>query len=256
MISDRQLFGSIITILFGAVLAVFAQQNDEDQKRCFLVAEGVDAATLKAAVAEVYSIGMQARDLDELQRKLSSVGRLSLSRFSGYSVLTIAVGKGNFDALNKEVFIHSFKGSPYGLLKRVAQETGVNWDVQRFHSSTEHGWRHGDISTAIHVENFQGTVRQLLAATIPPSYASFAFTVLCRADGRVEVRHIGQNQFPTDLFPADRRVKPLPRAVRLTTAQQEMEGMVIVRKKGEPDVDFEKRLRSNSTSRTSEKERK
>lgn len=236
----------LLTFLAGTLYALVSTRMTA--RRCFVIIETTTGNDL-SAVFGIGRVGKESEDVSALQaglKALREVGEVRVAKLKTYSVVFVKIGHGNTSALDREIEIDFFTGSPVGLLQRVSKESGTRWRCPESVLIPSADMYAEDSITRVTVKDFRGSIRQLLAETIPPSYGSMALSVLCRSDGTVEVRHYGHRHFPEEKFRADHFVGALPKAVRIRPEEMENEGTTLLKRPGESDdqylVRFDKHL--------------
>lgn len=223
----------LVTYFAGAVLALADPQKET--RRCFVIIEsaGKQHSDCATAIKEIWRIGREAADISALQEGLKAVGEVRVVTLKTYSVVFVKVGQGDTKAMEQVIHIDSFTGSPDGLLYRIARVSGADWGHGRGFSVPSPATDLPDDFTRITVTDFRGSIRQLLAETIPPSYGSMAMHVHYYPDGAIEVRQPGAVQIMERQFRADHVIGALPKPVtlrnpvRVFPEPQEKEGAVI-----------------------------
>lgn len=210
-------------------------------RRCFVMFEGNDASQIAEIIAGVREIGREASDFATLRTKLETRWKATVSCCSDYSVIHVSPPTDDTSALDTEVTIDSFVGSPTGLLKHITKKTGTQIGTQQWYAGSMIRMTATDNLTRIHVNGFHGSIRKLFAETIPRSYSTLALSVLCRRDGRLEVHHLGQNRFYDQVL-ADQVTETVLLAEHLTLEEQEAEGSIVRRHAGESKDEFDERL--------------
>lgn len=243
MKARRNLIG--ILIFLSVELAVVEMQHAFAvgiHERFFVEIEGNDSLAIANIIEQVREIGREAQDFAAFRTKLDTRWKTSVSRGSDYSVVHVSPWGDDTSALDRKATIDSFTGSPSGLLKRLTKETGIPMVTQQWFGGSIIRIMNIDHRTRIHVNHYHGSIRELFAETIPPSYSTLALSVICRPDGCLEVHHLGSNRFPADQFLADHVAASVSPADRLTSEEQAAEGSITLPRPGESDKDFLKRL--------------
>lgn len=202
----------------------------EGSLRCFVIIESASETMggREQGRADVRRIGREAKDIPALQKGLNALGEARVMKLKSYSVVFVKIGHGATKALDQVIHIDSFTGSPAGLLQRVAKESGGNWTHKRTFSLPSANIHHyPDSFTRIAVTDFRGSIRRLLAETIPPSYGSVAFDVHCYPNGMIEVTQPGHLQLMEWQFRADPVSGGLPKPVKLGPDEREKEAAAI-----------------------------
>ena len=215
--------------------------DKRDFQRCFLMLEGNDATSVMDKLQEIRAIGANSPDYDTLTEKLSSVGRIQVSKFSDHWVIHVSLLGAGVSDLDRIVKIDSFSGSPAGLLKRLSKDAEVRWTGPRALRLTAVILDGRDYTSRIVVKDFQGTVRELLARIIPKTYATLALMVICNSDKVHEVNCIGRYQQAIDKFPADHANRMIAVGEPLTPSEREAEGYIMYKLAGETDEEYTKR---------------
>ena len=177
--------------------------------------------------AEVWRIGKEAEDIPALQKGLNALGEARVIKLKNYSVVFVRIGHRATRALDQVIHVDSFTGSPAGLLQRIAKESGTHWTHMRIFALPNNPKNSPDIYTKITVTDFRGSIRQLLAETIPSSYGSVAFDVHCYTDGMIEVTQPGHLQVIEWQFRADHVIGTLPKPVNLSPDERKKESAAI-----------------------------
>ncbi len=224
MSHPAKIFLSVALLLSAAAVAwLFRAHRTSEARRCFVLIEGGTEPELYDLMARTRSAGAKCPDPAALRAALAEFGSVSVEEFPTHSVIRVTAGRAKAASLERHIRIDSFTGSPAALLARVAKESGVDVGTRRWYAGSIIRLIDTDAATRITVRSFRGTIRQLLAATIPASYSTLALSVRCGEDGRIEVFHLGQNQFEGDQFAMDRGGKTLPVPDLLTRDEQEAE---------------------------------
>jgi len=232
----------LVTFFAGALHALADTQKDAS--RCFVIIEsaGENRGECAPSIKEIWRIGKEAEDLSALQADLKAVGEVKVVKLKTHSVVFVKAGQGDTKALEQVIHIDSFNGSADGLLYRIARESGANWTHARGFMVPGPRTDYPDIYTRITVTDFRGSIRQLLAETIPPSYGSMAMHVHCYPDGAIEVRQPGFLQMMERQFRADHVIGALPKPVSMFPKPQEKEGAVLNKRPAESDAEYRARL--------------
>jgi len=203
----------LLLVAFFAGLTDVLAESGNGSDRCFviMVSASENKRELLKDRGEVWWIGKEAEDLSALQKELSALGEVRVVKLKTYSVVFVKLGQLETKALDQVIHIDSFTGSPIGLLKRIAKESGTDWTHARIFSLPNSPVDTLDYFTQITVTDFRGSIRQLLAETIPPSYGSLAFDIRCFPDGRIEVTQPGAAQIMEWQFRADHVSGALPK---------------------------------------------
>ena len=217
----------LVTFFAGAVHALADTQKDT--RRCFVIIESASEkrSDCSPAIKEIWRIGKEAEDLSALQERLKAVGEVKVVELKTSSVVFVKVGQGDTKAMEQVIHIDSFTGTPDGLLYRIARESGADWGHARGIVVPGVGTDLPDYFTRITVTDFRGSIRQLLAETIPPSYGSMAMHVHCYPDGAIEVRQPGVHQIMERQFRADHVIGALPKPVSMFPGPRKREGAVL-----------------------------
>jgi hypothetical protein len=193
--------------------------------RLFVVLVGTDNVKLQMAFFEVRQAGRETKDLLSLQARLKTIGDLKMENLLTRSVVYLKIGDGDTSALDKEIAIDFFTGSFDGLSRRITKESGTIWGSPMTSKNT--GAQERDYSTRVTVKDFRGSIRQLLAQSIPISYGGLALTVLCSTKhNRVEIQHVGNRQDRSDYLAADPVKERVPRAEMITIKEMDAEGNI------------------------------
>lgn len=160
---------ALLTFLAGAEDAVSIPKV---ARRCFVIIESADEKGTDPSPArvEIGRMGKEAEDMAALEAGLKTLGEVRVVRFQAYSVLFVKLGHGNTKALDQEIQIDFFTGSPVGLLQRIRKESGTHWTKLLMMLIPSDDMYAVDSLTRVTVKDFRGSIRQILAETIPPSY--------------------------------------------------------------------------------------
>ena len=218
----------VLVAFFAGSPSAFADTRS-GSRRCFVVMVSVceDEWELRKERGEVWRIGKETEDIPALQKGLSALGEVSIVKLKTYSVVFVKLGQLETKALDQVIHIDSFTGSPIGLLARIAKESGADWSHPRIFSLPNKPTDTLDKISRITVTDFRGSIRQLLAETIPPAYGSLAFDVHCFPNGRIEVTQPGAAQVMEWQFRADPVSGTLPKSVNLSADEREKEGKAL-----------------------------
>ena len=224
------LFLMVATFFSGAAPAV--ADTGKNSRRCFVIIESASQNMNRTSreQAEIGPIGREAKDIFALQKGLQAVGEVRIVKLKTYSVVFVKTGHGDTKALDQVIHIDSFTGSPVGLLSRIARESGANWTHMRVSSIPNNPINTPDSFTRITVTDFRGSIRQLLAETIPPSYGSVAFHVHCFPDDKIEVTQPGSLQLMERQFRSDHVSGALPKPVNLSSDEMEKEASALYKR--------------------------
>lgn len=216
------------------VIGLWSAIRPRIPQRCFVMIEKTDMTELSGALSKIRRIGKEARNVSDLKADLKAVGEVKVLKFTTHIVICVKIGNGDMSALDQQIRVNSFTGSPVGLLNRIAKESGTVWSCPTFSpkaSQLNRTAHEKDLLTRITIEGYRGSIREILAQYIPPSYSSLAMSISCNKNGTVEVRHYGWNQSDTDQFAADRIIGSLPKAEIITDEERELEGGNLLRRK-------------------------
>jgi hypothetical protein len=217
------------TFLLALVLLEFLPdpllaQNGATQ-RLFVIMESADQVELQRTFFKVRQAGKETGDFAALQTRLKTIGNLKMVNLPTRSVIYLKIGDGDTSALDREIAIDFFTGSFDGLSRRITKESGTVWSSPMSTKNT--GTQERDFSTRVTVKDFRGSIRQLLAQSIPISYGGVALTVLCSTShNRVEIQHVGNRQDRSDYFAADPVKERVPAAEIITTEETDAEGNI------------------------------
>lgn len=226
----------LVLTVFLAVSENGLAESRKGSDRCFviMVSSSEDKWEIRKDRGEVWRIGKKAEDISALQKGLSALGEVRIVKLKNYSVVFVKLGHLETKALDQIIHIDSFTGSPAGLLVPIAKESGADWARAGMFSLPNNPIDTLDYLTRITVTDFRGSIRQLLAETIPPSYGSLAFDIRCFPNGRIEVTQPGAAQVMEWQFRADHVSGALPTSVILSPDEREKESAVIYKRSGGP----------------------
>ena len=219
----------LVLVAFLAGSADAFADTRTGSRRCFVIIESASEkrSDCSPSIKEIWRIGKEAEDISALQERLKAVGEVKVVELKTYSVVFVKAGQGDTKAMEQVIHIDSFTGTPDGLLYRIARESGADWGHARGIVVPGVGTDLPDYFTRITVTDFRGSIRQLLAETIPPSYGSMAMHVHCYSDGAIEVRQPGVHQIMERQFRADHVFGDLPKPVNLSPDKREKEAAAI-----------------------------
>ena len=220
----------VLVAFFAGSADAFADIR-EDSRRCFVIMVSAieDKEGVRKDRGKVWRIGKEAEDISALQKGLSALGEVKVVKLKTYSVVFVKLGQLETKALDEVIHIDSFTGSPIGLLVRIAKESGTDWNHTQLFSLPNNPVDTLDNFIRISVTDFRGSIRQLLAETIPPSYGSLAFDIRCFPDGGIAVTQPGAAQIMEWQFRADPVIGPLPKPVILSPDEREKEAAASVK---------------------------
>ena len=219
----------LVLVAFFAGLADALADTGKDARRCFvvMVSPSENERELRKDRREVWRIGKEAEDISALQKGLRALGEVSVVKLKTYSVVVVKLGQLETKALDQVIHIDSFTGSPIGLLARIAKESGTDWTHTQLFSLPNKPTDFLDSFTRITVTAFRGSILQLLAETIPPSYGSLAFDIRCFPDGGLAVTQPGAVQVMPWQFRADDVSGAVPSPVILSADERKKEAATI-----------------------------
>lgn len=221
----------LLLAFFAGSASAFADTGNIS-KRCFVVMVSPigDTPELGKERGKVWQMGKEAEDVSALEKGLGALGEVSVVKLKTCSVLFVKLGQLELKALDEVIHIDSFTGSPAGLLARMAKETGTNWIHTQLFSFPHKLTDTLDNLSRISMTDFRGSIRQLLAETIPPWYGSLAFDIRCFPDGGLAVTQPGAAQIMEWQFRADHVSGILPKPVNLSDDERKKEQLSVTSK--------------------------
>jgi hypothetical protein len=159
----RYILAFILATLLIVGLSQYRLHHILASKRWFLVIEYADSAKVSPFVESARRIASESTDVDSLLQRLRTLGDVRVSHFTSHSVIHVVRGTADTSMLDREVRIESFVGSPAALLKRVANETGINIGNPRWWTGSIICNTAADSTTRISVQAYHGSIRGLLA---------------------------------------------------------------------------------------------